>query len=111
MTPEEKLAALRKEKEELKSARLEDARQHAELKAVYETACADNKLEYAQAHESDSLWWAAHAAAVKDGEHAQHMNKNSERLQRIAVDIWALNVAIEALELAERRRDELANFK
>lgn len=92
----EKLAALLKEKTQLETEKIEDTRRHTELKAVYERGCADYKLEYCHPNDSSSLWRATHSAAIKVDEHVHYMNKKSERLQRIAVDIWALNVETKA---------------
>jgi hypothetical protein len=107
---EEKLAALLKEKTQLENEKTEDVRRHTELKAMYEIACADYKVGYCHPNNSISLWHAAHSAAIKADEHAHRINQRSEKLQRIAVDIWALNVEAKASELAKKRRDELTDF-
>jgi len=55
---------------EAQNENAEDTCQHAELKAVFEEACADYKLEYSHANDSEPFRRAAHAATIKVDNHA-----------------------------------------
>lgn len=59
-----------RKKESGSNEKAEDTCQHAELKAVFEKACADYKYEYSHANDSEPLWRAAHAASIKVDNHA-----------------------------------------
>jgi hypothetical protein len=108
----EKLDALRREEEQLETMIEKDTRQDNKLGSQF-SAAIDSYMQWAvvSPHTASNLWRMAYKAALRKDKHGALLGKKKLMWDRLDLDILALTMDIEALELAKMREEELAGFK
>jgi hypothetical protein len=106
---EDRLVALRKEKEQLQGRVEDDVEQHGELARLHQEACLKHKGVVSGTH-CKALWEATYSMALRTGEYYVRVSMKVHSIERINLEIEMLRMDIWELDVAKRREKGMADF-